>query len=283
MGKTDKNQAKLQFDRRTSHSPASDRMEAGSERGPDMPSSEEQDLRQILVAMQHSLTLIDGKIDSLSDPKDRMTERLDKHAEHLDQSERRVLGVEDGQMQLATSYVKLNKEVHSLHLKVDDLQARSWRNNLRIVGVAESTAIDNMEGFIKHLLVQLLGRTTFSDLFVVRRAHRSLVTRPPSGAPPHPIKARLLNYRDRDVALHRAREQKTLQYEGMTVSMYPDFALRVQEARRHFTAGKKQLRDLHLEYRILYPVKLRVEVDSSSLFFYRSQETRSIRKRQGGR
>ncbi|KAJ1165430.1 hypothetical protein NDU88_005858 [Pleurodeles waltl] len=42
----------------------------------------------ILVAMQHSLTQIDGKIDSLSYHMDRMTELLDKHAERLDQSER---------------------------------------------------------------------------------------------------------------------------------------------------------------------------------------------------
>ncbi|KAJ1140419.1 hypothetical protein NDU88_006771 [Pleurodeles waltl] len=50
-----------------------------------VPAGEEQDLRQILVVMQYSLTQIDGKIDSLSYRMDRMTERLDKHAERLDQ------------------------------------------------------------------------------------------------------------------------------------------------------------------------------------------------------
>ncbi|KAJ1082984.1 hypothetical protein NDU88_003145 [Pleurodeles waltl] len=244
-----------------------DGMEPGSERGPEMPTAEEQDLRQILVAMQHSLTQIDGKIDSLSYRMDRMTEHLAKHVELLDQSERRVSEVEDGQTQLAASHVNLSKEVHSLRLKVDDLEARSQRNNLRIVGVAESTAIDNMEGFIERLLVQLLGRITFSDLFVVERSHRSLATHPPPGAPPCPIIARLLNYRDRDAALRHPRELKTLQYEGMTVSLHPDSTLQVQEARRQFITGKKQLRDLHLEYRMLYPANLRVEVDGSLLFF----------------
>ncbi|KAJ1104878.1 hypothetical protein NDU88_002286 [Pleurodeles waltl] len=141
------NQAKLQFDSRKSHSPGGDGIDPGSERRPDKPAVEEQDLRQILVAMQHSLTQNDGKIDSLSYRMDRMTERLDKHAERLDQSERRVSEVEDGQTQLAATHVKLNKEVH-------DLEARSRRNNLRIVGVTEITAIDNMEGFIERLLVK---------------------------------------------------------------------------------------------------------------------------------
>ncbi|KAJ1127162.1 hypothetical protein NDU88_005565 [Pleurodeles waltl] len=130
----------------------------GPEKSPAAHSGDDQDLRQILVAMQQSLTQIDGKIDSLSYHMDRMSERLDKHAEHLDQAERRVSEVEDGQTELATGQVKLNKELTTLRLKV-------------------------------------------------------------------------------------------------------------QEARRQFLAGKKLLRNMHLEYRMLYPAKLRVEVDGSPIFF----------------
>ncbi|KAJ1189027.1 hypothetical protein NDU88_005780 [Pleurodeles waltl] len=142
---------------------------------------------------------------------DRMTKCMDKHGERLDQSERRVSEVEDGHTELATGHAKLKKELNSLRLKVDDLEARSRRNNLHIVGVAESNAIDNMEGFIERLLVQLLGHTTFSDLFVVDRAHRSLATRPPPGTPLRPNIVRMLNYRARDATLRHTRELKTLQ------------------------------------------------------------------------
>ncbi|KAJ1119249.1 hypothetical protein NDU88_007435 [Pleurodeles waltl] len=60
MGKADKNQAKLQFDRRKSTGPASDGVEPGLAGGSGMPSGEKQELRQILVAMQHSLSQING-------------------------------------------------------------------------------------------------------------------------------------------------------------------------------------------------------------------------------
>ncbi|KAJ1091367.1 hypothetical protein NDU88_004494 [Pleurodeles waltl] len=53
----------------------------------------------------------------------------------------------------------------------------------------------------------------------------------------------------------------------MTVSLYPDFTLPVQEARQQFIAGKKQPRDLQLEYHMLYSAKLRVEVGGKPLFF----------------
>ncbi|KAJ1189349.1 hypothetical protein NDU88_006097 [Pleurodeles waltl] len=150
---------------------------------------------------------------------------------------------------------------------MDDLESRSRRNNLRIVGIAESTSIANMENFIKSLLIQLLGRDTFSAFFVVERAHRSLPARPLPGAPPRPVIARLLNYRDRDAALRRARELKTLRYECMTLSLYSDFILQVQEVRKQFLPAKKQLRELQLDYRMLYPAKLRVDVDGSTIFF----------------
>ncbi|KAJ1151807.1 hypothetical protein NDU88_004586 [Pleurodeles waltl] len=130
----------------------------GPEKSPAANSSDDQDLRQILVTMQQNLTQIDGKIDLLSYRMDRMSECLDKYAEHLDQAERRVSEVEDGQTELATGKVKLNKELSALRLKV-------------------------------------------------------------------------------------------------------------QEARRQFLAGKKLLRSMHLEYRMLYSAKLRVEVDGSPIFF----------------
>ncbi|KAJ1113796.1 hypothetical protein NDU88_002037 [Pleurodeles waltl] len=117
IGKEDKNQPKLQFDRRKSDSPMSDGVEPGLVGGHGVSSGEKQDLRQILVAIQHRLTQIDGKIDSLSYHMDRMTERLDKYAERLDQLERRVSEVDDGQAELATGHARLNKELSSLQTK----------------------------------------------------------------------------------------------------------------------------------------------------------------------
>ncbi|KAJ1140297.1 hypothetical protein NDU88_006654 [Pleurodeles waltl] len=98
---------------------------------------------------------------------DRMSERLDKQAERLDQTERRVSTVEDGQTALAAGQLKVSTELGTLRHKMDDLESRSRRNNLHIVGIAEFTSIANMENFIENLLIQLLGRDTFSAIFVV--------------------------------------------------------------------------------------------------------------------
>ncbi|KAJ1138138.1 hypothetical protein NDU88_004529 [Pleurodeles waltl] len=111
-----------------------------------------------------------------------MSERLEKQTERVDQVERHVSSVEDEQTALATGQLKVNTELDILKHKIDYLESRSPRNNLRIVGLAESTSI-------------------------------------------------------------------------------------VQDARKQFLLGKKQLRALQLDYRMLYPAKLRLDVEGNTIFF----------------
>ncbi|KAJ1084137.1 hypothetical protein NDU88_004290 [Pleurodeles waltl] len=187
MGKNYKTQPKLHLERRKTISQTGEGTETEPEKIPEVTTHEDQDLRHILAAMQQSLTEIDGKIDTLSYCMDRMSEHLNKQAERLDQAERWVSAVEDGQTALATGQLKVSTELGTLRHKMDDLESHSQRNKLCIVGIAESTSIANMENFIENLLIQLLGQDTFSVLFVVERAHRSLLARPPPEAPPHPL------------------------------------------------------------------------------------------------
>lgn len=137
---------------------------------------------------------------------------------------------------------------------------------MNILGVSESTNVGNMEQYVEQLLVTLLGWNTFSEIFVIERAHRSLAPKPIPGTP-RPIIAQFLNYRDRDSALRKARELGSLRHEGSDISLFPDCMLQVQEACRLFIPPKKKLRDPNLEYSMLYPAKLRIKMDDKVLFF----------------
>lgn len=70
------------------------------------------------------------------------------------------------------------------------------------------------EPFIEGLLRELFGADSLSQNFVVERTHMSLGPHPPPGANPRPIIARLLNYRDRDMILHLAREKALVTHQG---------------------------------------------------------------------
>ncbi|KAJ1148735.1 hypothetical protein NDU88_001561 [Pleurodeles waltl] len=213
MGKPDKSQQKIQFDQRRTPKTQNEGTSPPEDRSSNADIDTESDLKQILNRMQQSLTKNDSKIDALRFCMDWMSYRLDKHTERLDQVKRRLSEVEDKQVTIAASQKKTDKLLLALQAKTEDLEVRSRLNNLRIVGVAENTNINNMERFVEQLLIDLLERKTFSDMFVVERVYHVLVVRPEPGAPPHPIIARLLSYRDRDAVLCRERELKILKYK----------------------------------------------------------------------
>ncbi|KAJ1106445.1 hypothetical protein NDU88_003846 [Pleurodeles waltl] len=66
----------------------------------------------------------------------------------------------------------------------------------------------------------------------------------------------------------------------MLLSLYPEFSAQVQEARRKFIDGKKQLQAMQLEYRMLYPEKLRVDVSGIPIFFTDPKKLEQFVKRR---
>ena len=71
-------------------------------------------------------------------------------------------------------FLQMEKVLELIQLKNEDLESLSRRNNLRIVGILESTHIEKVENFVEDLLKKTFSNATFTPLFVVERAHRSL-------------------------------------------------------------------------------------------------------------
>lgn len=90
---------------------------------------------------------------------------------------------------------------------------------------------------------------------------------PPQGAPPCTFIAKLLNYKDRDVALRLAREKGNIPVGNVKVAIFPDFSAEVQRRRQGFMEAKRRLRIQHLKYAMLFPARLRVEQEGRALFF----------------
>ncbi|KAJ1198832.1 hypothetical protein NDU88_002671 [Pleurodeles waltl] len=124
--------------------------------------------------MKLRLTEIDGKNDALSYRMERMPELVDNNTECVEVVERRVLEAKGEQATVAGTQKQLERALVTLQEKAEDLEACSWVNNLHIVGLAESTNVENMKSFVEQLLIELLGQETFSDLFMMKWAHRSL-------------------------------------------------------------------------------------------------------------
>lgn len=76
-------------------------------------------------------------------------------------------------------------------------------------------------------------------------------------APPllHPFLFQLLDYKDRDTVLTKARTNVHLLVNNAHILLFPDFSAGVQRQLAKFTDIKKRLRTLGVQYYMLYPTK----------------------------
>ncbi|KAL1266063.1 hypothetical protein QQF64_004090 [Cirrhinus molitorella] len=127
--------------------------------------------------------------------------------------------------ELETRYSELLKQNGQLRTKVLDLEARSRRHNIKIVGIQEGEEEGKPTEFVSRLIPQLLGEEYFPHPVKVDRAHRSLQPKPAVGEKPRTILARIHHFQEKELILRRGRMQP-LEYKGKRVLIFPDYTTR---------------------------------------------------------
>lgn len=150
----------------------------------------------------------------------------------------------------------MSGELVKLESKCDDLESRSRRNNVRIVGVPEDTPDNLSTEYVSKLLMEAF---TLEKEPLVDRAHRTLAPKPKPGERPRAIVARLHYYTDCANILKKARELQRIKLHNMTISVFPDYTAKTARARAAFNEVRRQLRDIEgVRFGILHPAKLRI-------------------------
>lgn len=276
IGRNDARQSKIPFETKKASKSA-----PTTDGSPPPPEPQEEDWKALLLNMQRSLTSIDAKIDNMNTRMDSVVGKLEDHDSRIKEAEKRISTLEDGATSSARQVTQMDRLLRIIAEKNEDLEARSRRNNVRILGLAETTNTGKMEVFVENLVTELFGKEAFSSHLIVERAHRSLTARPPPGAQPRPIIARFLNYRDRDAVLRRARELGAVKYGNANLSFFPDFTPSVQEGRRKFAGVKKKLQTQEIPYAMLYPAKLKITLQGKQHLFQNPQQVEDFLKHLG--
>uniref|UniRef100_A0A803K8T1 L1 transposable element RRM domain-containing protein n=1 Tax=Xenopus tropicalis TaxID=8364 RepID=A0A803K8T1_XENTR len=228
-------------------------------------------LTEVLSAITNHTALV-GKIDELKTDFAILKHDVQNLRERTGETERRVSDLEDFTAPLPGRLTATEKQITILEGKADDLENRLRRNNIRILGLSERAEGNIAEKFIEQWLTTSFGQAASSPAFTVERAHRVPGRPPPPGAPPRPLIARLLNYRDRDTALSEARKAGELIYENQRISIYPDFSTEVRKQRAKYTEAKRQLKMKQIPYAMLFPARLRITVSGRAHFFTSPEE-----------
>ncbi|KAK7882797.1 hypothetical protein WMY93_028971 [Mugilogobius chulae] len=161
---------------------------------------------------------------------------------------------------LQATVATLTDRVGSLSQKCEDLEGRSRRNNVRIIGVPEGSEGSRSTDFVATLLRDLLG---LDSKPVLDLAHRTLGPKPGDGGTPRPFIARVNLFQQRNEILRKAGASAPLLYKGKRVSVFPDFTATVSKKRAAFTKVKKELRSCPgVKFGLFYPAVLRITLPS---------------------
>uniref|UniRef100_A0A668TBT9 L1 transposable element RRM domain-containing protein n=1 Tax=Oreochromis aureus TaxID=47969 RepID=A0A668TBT9_OREAU len=170
----------------------------------------------------------------------------------------------------------LTKAVAKLENKCDDLESRSRRQNIRIVGVPEDDPLSASTAAISRLLKEAFD---LAEEPLLDRAHRTLAPKPKTGERPHPIVARLHYYTDCVKILSRARELQRIKVNNMTISVFPDYTAKTARARAAFADCRRQLRGIEgVRFGLLHPARLRITHDGVTRDFTSPEEANTYIK-----
>lgn len=182
---------------------------------------------------------------------------------------------------LQTKVEQLSADLIKLESSCEDLEARSRRNNVRIVGVPEDTAAASTSEAVASLLKEALKLEKDP---LIDRWHRTLRSKPRQNEPPRPIVVRLHYYKDCVDILNRAKTQQRIRIQGMTISIFPDFTMKTARARAAFKDFRRQLREMNrpgLSYGLVFPACLKVSYNGVQKEFKIPAEAEAFIKNLG--
>uniref|UniRef100_A0A8C6TSQ3 L1 transposable element RRM domain-containing protein n=1 Tax=Neogobius melanostomus TaxID=47308 RepID=A0A8C6TSQ3_9GOBI len=191
-----------------------------------------------------------GELTKLHTAQTETKDQLEEMGTALSDTMDRVATLEKTQQELA-------KKCKSLQEKCQDLENRSRRRNVRIVGVEENSEKGNMLTFIPAFLRDVLGGDIFSSPVVLNRAHRSLGPKPAPGGRPRTIVVCFHYYTDKQKVLDAAKARGKLFYNGRQVHLFPDVSPEVGKMRTSANA-RRQLREAGIKYAFVYPAVIKI-------------------------
>ena len=226
--------------------------------------SEGPSLTDIMQAINASREALESKIDTLATDMGLLRDDHRKLADRVTSAEKDITVIAPGLTLLSSQLREVESKVKVLENRAEDAENRSRRNNIKLIGVPEK---GDMINFLETWLREKIAPEGLSPHYALERAHRIPARPPAAGAPPRPIIARLLHYRDRDHILSQARMRGDLTIGNSKIMIFPDFTREVQRRRASFMGVKRRLRMVGLTYSMMFPARLRVISDKGVLFF----------------
>ncbi|KAJ4919283.1 hypothetical protein JOQ06_026289 [Pogonophryne albipinna] len=173
---------------------------------------------ELLQSMMESLKAeVFGKIDSLSSSLLKesirpLQDKVEQHGQTVLELERAATDHSGRITELEATVSRLMAQAKDIDDRCEDLEGRSRRNNIRLVGISEGMEGPRPTEFIAKLLEEILRLDEKPQL---DRAHPTLRDRPREGDTPRPFVVRVHYFHTRNEILGRAGDLSPLLCQGI--------------------------------------------------------------------
>lgn len=209
---------------------------------------------------------------------------INQHQEAIQQLETAANDTQERMEKLESTCAALLESNEELKAKLDDLENRSRRNNIRIIGLPENIEGPQPTAFIDTLLREIFGADAFPTSAIADRAHRIATANKKATPPrPRPLIVRIHHFQTKERILKLAREAGSVSFRGSKIYFFPDFSAETSKKRTAFIPVKSQLKNYGLSYRMLFPATLLV-TDKEGLrhtFLSPEEATRFVKRLAG--
>ncbi|CAL1567223.1 unnamed protein product [Knipowitschia caucasica] len=238
--------------------PSEEAVEDEHERLVELSASATTDTAMVLAAIQEMSRKMDDRFNSLDAAMKACQAVLDEHETRLSAVENMATD-HDGRLDAVEQLAKrLDVANRALQDKVIDLEARSRRQNIKIVGLAENVEAGQAADFVSNLMPALFGREHFVKPVEVDRALRLGSLRAGVSGRPRVMIARLHSYCTKERIMRLAMEKSPLVYQGQRIHIFPDIPPEIWKRRQLFEDTRKKLKAAGLRTGYIFPSRLRV-------------------------
>uniref|UniRef100_K7E0J5 L1 transposable element RRM domain-containing protein n=1 Tax=Monodelphis domestica TaxID=13616 RepID=K7E0J5_MONDO len=176
---------------------------------------------------------------------------------------------------------KIEENMKHLIHKTEDLENRSRRDNLRIIGLPEDhdkrKSLDIiLQEIIKENCPEILEQEGKVE---TNRIHRSPPVLNPQLTTPRNVIAKFKDYQTKEKILQAAKK-KPFRYQGTTVRITQDLAASTLKKRKAWNTIFRKARELGLQPRINYPAKLTIFLQGKVWSFNKIEEFQEFVKKR---
>ncbi|KAK7919028.1 hypothetical protein WMY93_010312 [Mugilogobius chulae] len=215
-------------------------------------------LKAMLEDHRSSLSAeINASITRLESKLDKIQSAINDHDQRLSSLEDAATDTRKDMHDMEVKLAAVMDDNAKLKAKLVDLESRSRRNNIRIVGVPEDVEGPRPTAFFSEMLLEVFGKDILKTAPDLDRAHRALAAKPGPAAKPRAVVVCFHNFQTRELVVRKARELRgKLRYKDSPLHIFEDYCPEVLEQRSAYRGVMKELYNLGLKPALRFPGKI---------------------------